>query len=42
MSATAAEVGELKAGLERALRRAGGGALAAARDFHDVLDRNVP
>ena len=39
---TAAEVGELKAGLERALRRTGGGALATARDFHDVLDRNVP
>lgn len=39
---TAGEVAELKAGLERALRRQGASAVLAARDFHDVLDRNVP
>lgn len=39
---TAGAVAELKAGLERALRQAGGGAaLGAVADFHDVLDRNV-
>lgn len=39
---TAGEVAELKAGLERELRRQGASAVLAARDFHDMLDRNVP
>ena len=39
---TAGEVAELKAGLERELRRQGASAVVATRDFHDVLDRNVP
>lgn len=38
---TAGEVAELKAGLERELRRHGAGAMTAVRDFHGVLDRNV-
>jgi hypothetical protein len=38
---TAGAVAELKAGLERALRKSGGAALAAVSDFHDTLDRNV-
>lgn len=38
---TAGAIAELKAGLERALRKSGGAALAAVADFHDTLDRNV-
>ena len=38
---TAGAVGELKAGLERALRRAGPAAMRVVADFHDTLDRNV-
>lgn len=38
---TMGRAAELKAALERELRRMGGGALALAADFHDVLDRNV-
>ncbi|MEK6975317.1 MAG: DNA double-strand break repair nuclease NurA [Candidatus Thermoplasmatota archaeon] len=38
---TAGAVAELKGGLERALRKSGGAALAAVADFHDTLDRNV-
>lgn len=39
---TAGEVAELKAGLERELRRHGAPAMHAVRDFHATLDRNVP
>lgn len=38
---TAGAVGELKAGLERAVRKSGPQAMRAVADFHDTLDRNV-
>lgn len=38
---TAGAIAELKAGLERELRRAGPDAMKAVADFHDTLDRNV-
>lgn len=39
---TATETADLRARLQGAVRAAGGRAVAAMSDFHEVLDRNVP